>query len=111
MKKKIKGIAVLLCCAVLAFGLSACAAGTGANSPQDAIKDAYGDTQYKISFYAGNLEEPLSDIYYSANDMPSLPSPERVGYVFAGWFFDSALTDPCDVSDGDLYWKMCDVTL
>ena len=113
MKKKarIKSIVALFLCVFLAFGLSACAVGTGANSPQDAIKDAYGDTQYKISFYAGNLEEPLSDIYYSANDMPSLPSPERVGYVFAGWFFDSALTDPCDVSDGDLYWKMCDVTL
>ena len=69
MKQQIKGIAVVLCCAVLAFGLSACAAGTGANSPQDAIKDAYGDTQYKISFYAGNLDEPLSVIYYSASDM------------------------------------------
>ena len=78
MKKKIKGIAVLLCCAVLAFGLSACAAGTGANSPQDAIKDAYGDTQYKISFYAGNLEEPLSDIYYSANEIGRASCRERV---------------------------------
>ncbi len=111
MKNKIKGIILLIFLMIMALSIAGCTVQNGINTPQDAIKDAYGDKQYKISFYAGNLEEPISDIYYSANDMPTLPIPERVGYVFAGWFFDSAFTDPCDVSDGDLYWKMCDVML
>ena len=50
-------------------------------------------------------------MYYSAKNMPNLPTPERVGYVFAGWYFDSSLTSPCDISNGDLYWKMSNVTL
>ena len=111
MNKKIKGILMIALSAIIALSFVGCASTNGVKTPQDAIKDAYGDEQFKISFYAGTLEEPIADMYYSAKDMPTLPTPEKVGYIFAGWFFDSALTDPCDVSDGDLYWKMCDVTL
>lgn len=111
MNKKIKGILFVVLSVIMALSIAGCAAISGVKTPQDAIKDAYGDEQFKISFYAGTLEEPIADMYYSANDMPTLPTPEKVGYIFAGWFFDSSLTDPCDVSDGDLYWKMCDVTL
>ena len=111
MDKKLKSVLFIILSLIFALSIAGCSAGVGNRSPQDVIKDAYGDEQFKISFYAGTLEEPIADMYYSANDMPTLPTPEKVGYIFAGWFFDSALTDPCDVSDGDLYWKMCDVTL
>lgn len=112
MKNKLKFIFVLILASFMVFAVAGCSAsGAGYKTPQDVIKDAYGNEQFQISFYAGTLEEPIADMYYSAKDMPTLPTPEKVGYIFAGWFFDSALTDPCDVSDGDLYWKMCDVTL
>lgn len=93
------------------FCVASCARINSPKTPIDAIKDVYGDEQFKISFYAESLEEPIADIYYSANNMPILPTPEKVGYIFSGWFFDPGLTSPCDVSNGDLYWKMCDLTL
>lgn len=81
------------------------------SNPKDAIIDKYGNTQYKITFDAKSLSSPISDMYYSAENMPVLPTPEKVGYVFAGWYFDSALTKVCDVENGDLYWQMKNVTL
>lgn len=92
------------------FILSSCSS-KDIEDPKDAIIEYYGDKQFKISFYAETLESPLSDIYYSAKSMPNLPSPTKVGYTFAGWYFDSALSSVCDVSNGDLYFKMCDLTL
>ena len=96
----------------LLFGAVGCSkkASTPAD-PKDAIIDKYGNTQYKITFDATNLSSPISDMYYSAQNMPVLPTPEKVGYVFAGWYFDSALTKVCDVENGDLYWQMKNVTL
>lgn len=41
--------------------------------------------------------------------MPTLPSPSRVGYVFAGWYMDSSFSVP--YVDGILYLYMKDVTL
>ncbi len=112
MKRKtimrlVAGLTVLFC----AFGAAGCAAAVTPSDPKDAIIDKYGNTQYKITFDAKNLASPISDMYYSANNMPVLPTPEKVGYVFAGWYFDSALTKVCDVENGDLYWQMKNVTL
>lgn len=102
------GLMVILCL----FGAASCANNAGIPSdPKDAIIDKYGNTQYKITFDATNLASPISDMYYSAENMPVLPTPEKVGYVFAGWYFDSALTKVCDVENGDLYWQMKNVTL
>lgn len=104
-------VAVMMMC-IGAFGLVACGSSSQApTDPKDAVIEQYGDTQFKITFDAGSLSSPLSDVYYSANNMPILPVPEKVGYVFAGWYFDSSLTDVCDVENGDLYWKMKNVTL
>ena len=102
------GLMVTVCI----FGAAGCANRSGTPSdPKDAIIDRYGNTQYKITFDAADLSSPLSDMYYSAENMPVLPTPEKVGYVFAGWYFDSALTKVCDVENGDLYWQMKNVTL
>lgn len=101
-------LAVLMACSICFTGCS----GFGSNapkSPQDIIKDAYGNSQYKISFSAEGLDEPLDDVYYSANSIPTLPMPTRVGYVFAGWFFDSGCTR--QYADEYLYLYMCDLTL
>ena len=112
MKKKVivrltAGLAALFC----VFGAAGCAAAVIPSDPKDAIIDKYGNTQFKITFDSKDLASPLSDMYYSANGMPVLPTPEKVGYVFAGWYFDSALTKVCDVENGDLYWQMKNVTL
>ena len=111
MKRYIKSVLTAIFCFILIFAFAGCGSSSSVKDPKDAIKDAYGGTQFKITFDSSDLSSPLSDIYYSANNMPVLPSPEKVGYVFAGWYFDSALTNPCDVSNGDLYWKMCNLTL
>ena len=49
------------------------------SNPKDAIIDKYGNTQYKITFDAKSLSSPISDMYYSAENMPVLPTPEKVG--------------------------------
>mgnify|MGYP002747344606 FL=1 len=112
MKKKVivrltAWLAALFC----VFGAAGCATAVIPSDPKDAIIDKYGNTQFKITFDSKDLASPLSDMYYSANSMPVLPTPEKVGYVFAGWYFDSALTKVCDVENGDLYWQMKNVTL
>ncbi len=78
-------------------------------SPQDVIKDAYGNRQFRISFNSEGLDSPIADITYSADSMPALPTPERVGYIFSGWYMNSSYTTP--YTDGILYLYMCDVTL
>ena len=80
-------------------------------TPQDAVVDAFGNRQFRISFDSTNLDMPISDMYYSAKNMPVLPTPTKVGYVFAGWYFDQTYSELCDVEAGDLFWKMKNVTL
>lgn len=80
-----------------------------ASSPQDVIKDYYGNQEYTISFYSDGLDTPIADITYSANSMPTLPTPTRVGYIFSGWYLDSDYDVP--YTDGCLYLYMCDVIL
>ena len=78
-------------------------------SPVEAVQEAYGSTEFKISFHSQNLEKPISDMTYTAHHMPLLPTPERVGYVFSGWYMDEEFTTP--YTDGILYLYMEDVTL
>ena len=78
-------------------------------SPSQAIIDAYGSNEYKITFDTNGAAEPLSDITYTASVMPELPTPERVGYVFEGWYLDKNYTVP--YMDGILYLYMKDVVL
>lgn len=113
MKKKfIMRVLTGLMVVLFMFAAVGCNTDSGVPSdPKDAIIDKYGNTQYKITFDATNLASPISDMYYSAKNMPVLPTPEKVGYVFAGWYFDSALTKVCDVENGDLYWQMKNITL
>lgn len=113
MKKKTIGEVILGTLTIVClFFSSSCSTKSGIPSdPKDPIIEKYGNTQFKITFDATNLSSPISDMYYSAKNMPVLPSPEKVGYVFAGWYFDSALTKVCDVENGDLYWQMKNITL
>lgn len=111
MKKFYGIVATVIVMCIVSLGLVGCSSTQVPTDPKDAVIDKYGDTQFKITFDAGSLSSPLSDVYYSAKNMPVLPVPEKVGYVFAGWYFDSSLTEVCDVENGDLYWQMKNVTL
>lgn len=64
-----------------------------ATTPQDVIKDAYGNQQFKISFNSEGLDTPIADMTYTSESMPALPAPERVGYIFSGWYLDSSYGD------------------
>ena len=98
-------LAMLLC---LTVGLCACNEVSDKN-PYDVIQDAYGDDEFVISFNSEGLDEPVTDVSYSANNMPVLPIPTRVGYIFEGWYLDSEYTIP--YIDGILYLYMRDVTM
>lgn len=78
-------------------------------TPQSILEDAYGNKQFKITFSSEGLESPLEDMTYTASAMPTLPTPERIGYIFEGWYLDSDYTIP--YLDGILYLYMSDVTL
>ena len=92
------------------FGVYALASCTSSISdPIDLIIQNYGDKEFKISFSSYNLDEPISDIIYTANNIPKLPSPSKVGYRFSGWYFDEAFITP--YSKEYLYTKMTNVTL
>lgn len=105
--KKNSFIKILLMSGLGALTLSSCT--SNQSDPIDVIKDHYGDKQFKISFSSEGLEKPLSDIIYSANNIPKLPTPSKVGFRFAGWYFDTQYTKPYETDY--LYTKMCDVTL
>ena len=105
--KKNSFIKILLMSGLGALALSSCT--SNQSDPIDVIKDHYGDKQFKISFSSEGLEKPLSDIIYSANNIPKLPTPSKVGFRFAGWYFDTQYTKPYETDY--LYTKMCDVTL
>ncbi len=89
------------------FSLGACS--TASSNPIDLIIEKYGDKEFKISFSSYNLDEPLSDVIYTANNIPKLPTPTKVGYRFAGWYFDEAYTQAYNKEY--LYTKMTNITL
>ena len=106
-KKSILAILIaVLCLSSVCF--TACS-GYNGQTPQDILENVYGDTEYTISFVAEDADAPVADMTYTAKNMPTLPVPTRVGYVFSGWYFDSAYTKP--YSDGILYLYMRDVVL
>lgn len=90
-----------------ACSLSACS--SSVTDPIDLIIEKYGDKEFKISFSSYNLDEPLSDVIYTANNIPKLPTPTKVGYRFSGWYFDEAYTQA--YSKESLYMKMTNVIL
>ena len=104
LKKLILGVSI---CSFGFISLVSCS--FSFSSPIDLIKKNYGDQEFKISFSSKGLNEPLSDVIYTASNIPTLPTPTKVGYRFAGWYFDEAYTKPYEVEY--LYIKMSDVTL
>ena len=106
-KKSILAILIaVLCFSAVCF--TACS-GYDGQTPQDILENAYGDTEYTISFVAEEADAPVADMTYTAKNMPTLPVPTRVGYVFSGWYFDTSYTKP--YSDGILYLYMRNVIL
>lgn len=112
MKRKSFLVALLIIFAVsVSLALSGCTAfsGTKSNDPYEAIKEVYGTEEFTITFNSENLSEPIDDMTYTAYNMPTLPTPSRVGYVFDGWYFDQNYTTV--YYEDVLYLYMCDVTL
>lgn len=109
---KLKKIIVLAIFMILVSAiLTGCGIGSGDTrlSAIEAIKKEYGSSEFKISFNSESLDEPLSDMTYTADNMPYLPTPERVGFIFSGWYMDEELTVP--YTDGILYLYMRNITL
>lgn len=109
MKKKISNLLLLL---ILGFSFTfvGCSGGNGnVINPIEAIKQQYGTKEFTISFGSENLSEPVSDMVYTAYSMPKLPTPERVGYIFEGWYYDKAYSEK--YTEGSLYLYMRNVTL
>ncbi len=98
---------------VVVFALAAClclaACSAAADDPIDLIRDTYGDTEYSISFNSEDMDEAIEPVQYTANSVPKLPTPTRLGYIFEGWYFDRGYTLP--YSDTYLLLYMRDVTL
>ena len=98
---------------VVVFALAAClclaACSAAADDPIDLIRDTYGDTEYSISFNSEDMDEAIESVQYTANSVPKLPTPTRLGYIFEGWYFDRGYTLP--YSDTYLLLYMRDVTL
>ena len=111
MKKNplICAFAALLIGCLGAFAGCSVLTNSAATDPYSAIKQAYGTQQFTISFNSENLAEPIEDMTYTAYNIPKLPTPRRVGYVFDGWFFDSNYQT--QYFDNVLYLYMRDVTL
>lgn len=109
MKKLFSKVVIWILCAVSLAALPSCSKAGSTRTPQDVIKEAYGDTEYKISFSSEGLDAPLEDLTYTAKSIPVLPVPQKVGYVFGGWFFDKEYHT--QYQDNLLLMTMSDVTL
>lgn len=109
MKKLFSKVVIWILCAVSLAALPSCSKAGSTRTPQDVIKEAYGDTEYKISFSSEGLDAPLEDLTYTAKSIPVLPVPQKVGYVFGGWFFDKEYHT--QYQDNLLLMTMGDVTL
>ena len=107
MRKNIYAFLCMFLVSIMAIALVGCS--NAYTDPKDVIRDQYGNNEYTISFSTNGLDVPLDDISYTANKMPTLPTPARVGYVFSGWYMDSELSIP--YIDNILYLYMKDVTL
>lgn len=106
MRSKLKVQIVCLVVLLLSILLIGC---TKQNTPEDLIKQKYGNTEYTITFNSEDLEKPIKPIKYTLNRIPELPTPAKIGYVFLGWFFDKGYRD--SYSDQMLLLKASDVVL
>ena len=77
--------------------------------PKSIISERYGNKTYTINFSSATLSTPVAPMEYTALSIPKLPTPERVGYVFQGWYYDANYLTP--YTQDSLYMKMSDVTL
>ena len=68
MKKFFSEVVIFILCVACLAAFSACGK-TDVKTPQDVIKEAYGDTEYKISFSSEGLDEPLEDLTYTAKSI------------------------------------------
>lgn len=109
MKKLFSKVVIGGLCVASLAALPSCSKAGSTGTPQDVIKEAYGDTEYKISFSSEGLDAPLEDLTYTAKSIPVLPVPQKVGYVFGGWFFDKEYHT--QYQDNLLLMTMSDVTL
>ena len=109
MKKLFFKVVIWVLFAASLAALPSCSKAGSTRTPQDVIKEAYGDTEYKISFSSEGLDAPLEDLTYTAKSIPVLPVPQKVGYVFGGWFFDKEYHT--QYQDNLLLMTMSDVTL
>ena len=109
MKKLFSKVVIWILCAASLAALPSCSKAGSTRTPRDVIKEAYGDTEYKISFSSEGLDAPLEDLTYTAKSIPVLPVPQKVGYVFGGWFFDKEYHT--QYQDNLLLMTMGDVTL
>lgn len=100
---------LLLCVIMLCTFFTGCSYENKTNTPQDVIENTYGNQEFQISFMSEGLSAPLDSITYTANSIPKLPTPKKIGYIFSGWYLDEKLTIP--YMDGILYLYMQDVTL
>lgn len=107
MRKVYKYILLSLILIIPIFMLSSCK--NTSDTPIGIIQDKYGNNEYKIRFSEKNLDEAISNLTYTANSIPKLPTPYKVGYIFEGWYLDSEYTIP--YSDNILLLYMSDVTL
>ncbi len=107
-KRKLFGALILTVLSCLLF--AGCSmSSSDEKTPQQLIADGYGNNTYNISFSSDGLDEPIRDMIYTAGNMPKLPTPEKVGYIFSGWYMDKECTVP--YSDGILYLYMKNVVL
>lgn len=111
MKRKSLLILILISAFSLVMALSGCNSFfvSENRNPAEIIQDVYGNEEFTISFYSEETDTPIADMSYSANSMPTLPTPTRVGYIFEGWYLDRNYTTP--YVDGILYLYMTDITL
>ena len=112
-KSKKRILFPLLIVLVLLTGtlLASCSAfsSDGKTDPRSVIENTYGNQTYKINFSSTTLTTPITSMEYTARSIPKLPTPERAGYVFQGWYYDANFLTP--YSEDSLYMKMSDVTL
>lgn len=67
------------------------------NPVPDAPTGGGGSSSYTVKLNS-NGGASLGNLRIKRGELAELPTPERDGYIFAGWFTDSALTKPFDAS-------------
>ena len=109
MKRRIISIPLIIAIiGAFSIGLASCSKNEN-KTPEEIIQDAYGNKEFKISFSSETLDKPLEDLAYSAIKIPLLPTPQKVGYIFEGWYLDPEFI--CPYTDDTLLLHMEDITL